>query len=379
MSRRDIIYSMSKTSIQDNFIHFFPPPKFLQMQAVGLDITDHRIRFLEFEKKGNGLIVKRYGEAHIATGIIVSGRLKRPKELNNILISFAKKYELEFVRVSLPEERAYLVKMEIPKVEEKNIRDTIAFQLEEYVPVPAQEAVFDYKTLGTSKLQNGYLDVAVSVFSQKEVDEYVDMFRGTGIKPISFEIDAQAIARAVIPKEKKGTYMVLDFGSTRTGIFIVSEGIVRFTSTIEIGSSMITRALEKQFSISTKEAEIMKNEKVIAKSSEGEEFFNAIVSSISILRDEINKLFIYWHTHIETDDNTKIEQIFMSGGGANLKGLSGYLSASMRIKVVIANPWINVNSFDNYIPEIPRNLALGYTSVIGLALTDKIKDKHYSV
>ena len=205
------------------------------------------------------------------------------------------------------------------------------------------------------------------------------MFRGTGIKPISFEIDAQAIARAVIPKEKKGTYMVLDFGSTRTGIFIVSEGIVRFTSTIEIGSSMITRALEKQFSISTKEAEIMKNEKVIAKSSEGEEFFNAIVSSISILRDEINKLFIYWHTHIETDDNTKIEQIFMSGGGANLKGLSGYLSASMRIKVVIANPWINVNSFDNYIPEIPRNLALGYTSVIGLALTDKIKDKHYSV
>mgnify|MGYP000054785761 CR=1 FL=1 len=85
------------------------------MQAVGLDITDHRIRFLEFEKKGNGLIVKRYGEAHIATGIIVSGRLKRPKELNNILISFAKKYELEFVRVSLPEERAYLVKMEISK------------------------------------------------------------------------------------------------------------------------------------------------------------------------------------------------------------------------------------------------------------------------
>jgi len=350
------------------------------MPAAGLDITDHRVRFLEFVRGNKGLVVQRYGEMKIPTGVIVAGRIKRVDELKKILTSFARKYRLEFVRASLPEERAYLVKMHIPNVADEEIRDTIAFQLEEYVPVPAGEAVFDYTVVGDSKEHEGQVEVAVSVLPHKEVAEYVGMFEGTGIKPMSFEIEAQAVARAVIPTGDLGTYMLLDFGGTRTGIFIVSGGVVRFTSTIDVGSDMITRALEKQFSISTEEAERIKNENGVTRRAADQEFFQAVMSSVSILRDEVNKLFVYWHTHREDEDSkkeNKIEKIYISGGGANLKGLSEYLSASLRTKVSVANPWVNVNSFEEYIPSILHRHALGYASVIGLALTSDIECSDY--
>jgi len=360
---------MEHTSTRRTFTDFFPPPKFLQMKSAGLDISDRRIRFLYFKKGNKGMLVGGSGEMEIPPGIIVSGELKKPQEFRKVLRAFHEKYGVEFAHVSLPEERAYIIKMETPDLSGDLLRNSIAFQLEDYVPIPVSEAVFDYSVIKKTEQRKEYVDVAVSVIPQNELKRYVDMFTDTGIMPVSFEIEAQAIARAVLPKGSKGTYMVIDFGDTRMGISIVSGGAVRFTSTVNVGSHAITEAIQKHFSISRDEAYRMKNEKKISKSAGDKEFFQAVLSTISIVRDEINKLYIYWHTHgMKEKGGSKIEKIIMCGGGANLSGLSDYLSASLKIKVEMANPWRNVNSFENYIPEIPFNEALGYTSVIGLAL-----------
>lgn len=360
---------MEHTNTRPAFTDLFPPPKFLQMKSAGLDISDRRIRFLDFKKGRHGLVVGRSGEMQIPEGIIVSGELKKPEEFRKVLRSFHEKYGIEFAHVSLPEERAYMIKMETPDISGDELRDSIAFQLEDYVPIPASEAIFDYSVIKKTEQRKGYVDVAVSVISQNELKRYVDMFTDTGIMPVSFEIEAQAIARAVLSKGDKGTYMIIDFGDTRMGISIVSSAAVRFTSTINIGSDTITAAIQKHFSINHEEAYRMKNEKKISKSAGDKKFFQAVLSTISIIRDEINKLYIYWHTHgMKERGGEKIEKIIMCGGGTNLAGLPDYLSASLKIKVEVANPWRNVNSFENYIPEIPSNEALGYASVIGLAL-----------
>ena len=349
--------------------YLFPPPKFLTMPSAGLDISDRRVRFLEFVKGKKGLEVKRFGEMEIPEGIIVSGSIKRPEELHSILSKFREKYNLEFVRVSLPEERAYLVKMEIPNVSMDELRDSIAFRLEDHVPIHANEAVFDYQVIQKSNKKTNNIEVLVSVFAEKEVRGYVDMFDGTGMIPVSFEIEAQAITRAVVPFENKEACMIVDIGRTRTGVSILSDGVVRFTSTIDIGSETITNAVEKSFSVTHEKAEEIKNSKKISKSTADKEFFLATISTLSILQDEINKLYIYWHTYRQGGEKEKkIKKLILCGGGANLKGLEDYLAANLRVKVEIANPWVNVNSFDNYVPDIHFSKALGYTAVIGLAL-----------
>jgi len=360
--------------MQSNVLHTvimrtFPPPRFLEMPSVGLDVTDQRIRFLEFTEKKNELVINRHGDMSIPPGVIVSGEIKRPKELTKLLKKFRRTHNIEFVHVSLPEQRAYLVKITVPDVAVEEVRSAITYQLEEHVPIPPEEVVFDYHVIGPSKQKKGDLDIAVSVLTKKEVNEYVEMFDGTGLRPLSFEIEAQAIARAVVPKTNKGTYVVVDFGGVRTGLSVVNEGIVRFTTTIDVGSDMLTKAIEKLFDISEAEAKKMKNERSIARDEKNRQFTEAVMASLSILRDEINRLFIYWQTHRKEESEGGIEQIYLCGGGANLKGLPEYLSSSLRVPIVVADPWVNVNAFDAYVPEIEKRYALGYTSVIGLALT----------
>ncbi len=346
----------------------FPPPEFLKMQPAGLDISDRRIRFLELRKSKNGLVINRFDSVGIPDGVVVSGEIKKPEELKKILKEFKNKNNIEFVNVSLPEEKAYIEKMDVPDVSGDELRNSIMFQLEEYIPIPASNAVLDYIPLENFKNKK-IKEVIIYVLPKKVVDVYAEMFSGTGIIPTSFEIEAQSLARAVVPTKNTGTTMIVDFGRTRSGISIVKNGILLFTSTAEIGSDMLTKAIEKNFSINKEEAYRMKNERGLTKNKKDEEFFLAVLPTISILRDEINKLFIYWHTHNTSNSGgNKIERIILCGGGSNLRGLTEYLSVSLKVNVVTSDPWVNVNSYDNYIPELKLNEALGYSTAIGLAL-----------
>jgi len=355
---------------EKKIINSFPPPRFLKMPAAGLDISDRKVRFLELKKSKNGLIISRFDEVDIPEGVIVSGELKKPDELKKILKGFRDKNNIEFVNISLPEEKAYIEKMEVPNVSGDELRNSIVFQLEEYVPIPSSEAVLDYITLTKSNTVNKGKEVMVYVLPKEVAQTYADIFLGTGIIPSSFEMEAHSLGRSVIPKENTETVMIVDFGRARTGIFIVDSGVPLFTSTVDVGSDMLTKAIEKNFSISPKEAYEIKNKKGLTKNKNDEEFFRAVLPTISILRDEVNKLFIYWHTHniVKGREDKKIKKIILCGGGSNLKGLTEYLSVSLKTKVTLVDPWVNVNSYDNYIPELHLNDSLGYSTAIGLAL-----------
>ena len=165
--------------------------------------------------------------------------------------------------------------------------------------------------------------------------------------------------------------MIVDFGQKRTGIFVVSGGIVMFTSTIDIGGLILTNMIAKSFKITFEEAEKMKRKYGLERNTENRELFSVILNNISILRDETMKHFIYWHTHKEGDkDHPQIKKIILCGGDSNLIGLAEYFSVSTKNTVEMANVWINITNTEKYVPEIEFEQSLSYAAALGLALGD---------
>ncbi len=355
---------------QSIFLKLFPPPRFLSTPAVGLDISDESIHFVELLPFGEGYMIKKFGEKKIPEKVIESGEIKKPKELINILASLLKnEFSSNVVNVSLPEQRAYLLKMRSPHVNKKEIRNNLELQLEDNVPIPAVEAVFDYDLIEVNKKES-YIEVSLSVLPSKVVENYVDIIESAGFSPLSFEIAAQSIARCVIPEGDEGTFMIIDFGRVRTGISIVNKGVTLFTSTVEIGGVALTRAIKRALSVSMEEAEEIKKEKGITGHDKNSELFLTMMSIIGVLKDEANKHYVYWHTHKDSygEKRPAIEKIILCGGDSNLSGLSDYLSTGIHIPVELANGMVNVNSFEQYIPEMPFVDSLRFTTAIGLAL-----------
>ena len=187
---------------KDSFNRFFPVPKFLTLPSFGLDISDESIKFIEFVRAKNGIKVNRYGEKKIPPGIIESGKIKDRARLHDVLISLREEEGIKSVRVSLPEEQVYLFNLKLEKGGLENVSE-------------------DDQSL---KLQ-------VAAIPKSVIDGYLSVFKDSGMSAKSFELEAQSIARAVIKRGDMGTYMIVDFGKKRTGIFIISNGIAIFTST----------------------------------------------------------------------------------------------------------------------------------------------------
>lgn len=360
---------MFKNSFSRFFLRFFPPPKFLVTPSFGIDISDESLKYVELIVTRDGIRMGKYGERKISPGIIESGKIKNLVKLKDVLTALSKEMGIKFVRVSLPEEQVYLFRLRLGKAGLKSPREGIELALEEHIPITAEDAIFDYDLIEEDKES---LEVQVAAISKNVIENYISVFRDSFISIQSLELEAQAISRAVIKKGDLETYMIVDFGQTRTGIFIVSRGVVTFTSTLDIGGMSLNNMIMKNFNVSLEEANKMKRQYGLSRNVENREIFSVLLNSVSVLRDEIDKHFLYWNTHKDEEgkDHPKIKKIILCGGDSNLIGLADYISISMKSEVAMADVWINIAEKGKYVPEINFNQSLTFAAALGLALGD---------
>lgn len=366
----DTILMMFKNSFDKFFFRFFPIPSFFVVPSFGLDISDQSLKFVELLTTNNGIKMGRHGEHSIPPGIIESGKIKDSKRMEEILLALRKKEGLKSVRVSLPEEQMYLFRLRLDKANIVNVREAIELSLEEHIPISAEDAIFDYELLNEDEKE---IELQIAAIPKNIIENYLSIFQHSGILVQSFELEAQAISRAVIQKGDMDTYMIVDFGQTRTGIFIVSRGVVIFTSTLDdMGGVILNNMIAKNFNISFEEANKMKQKYGLQRNTPNKEIFAVLLNSVSILRDEIAKDFFYWQTHKDEEgkNNPPIKKIILCGGDSNLIGLSEYLSVSIKSPVGLANAWTNILDTKKNIPEISFTQALSYATALGLALGD---------
>ncbi len=354
------------------FQNIFPTPSFLSMPGVGIDISDQSLKFVELKQSGTGLVLHRYGNERIPDGVVVSGKIQDRSKLESILRTLRQKNNFDFVRISMPEEQVYLFTLQVPVVGE-GLREAIELSLEEHVPISALDAIFDFDII--KKTAHDTL-VDVSVISREIAESYMGVFKAAGFTPLSLELEAAAIARSVVRKGDTGTYLVMDMGERRTGVAIVSQNCVHFATTVDIGGATLTEIVAKSFSLSLEEAEQMKKDSGLLRTPQNRELFSTLLSPLSILRDEINKQYVYWHTHPDEAGNErpKIEKLILCGGDANLRGIVDYFSTSLRVPTEYANPWVNIQSLDSYIPPLSFGESLSYTTALGLALRNFIHE-----
>ena len=285
----------------------------------GLEISDDAIRCLQYKLTIHGQEILKSDEVSVPAGLIQGGDMKDEKIITELLTTFVKKNKLKYVSVSVPEEKAYLFQTDVVGVNTKDIAQNIEFKLEENVPLSARDAVF-YFDIMPIEATGGVLRASVSVVPKTYIEKQIEYLQSVGLSPVAFEVAPKSIARVALNNEPNKTSMVVHFMNEKTGIYIVSGGVVCFTSTI-VSSSPIS--------------------------------------------DEINHTFEYWKS--KTD--AKIDEIVLCGKGA-LKYESGLMNTISveKCPVVVANTWRNAFDIDKYVPHMSRDESLDYIIVAGLAL-----------
>lgn len=338
-----------------SFFDFFPAPSFLQMPSLGFSIADSAIRFVQFDTEKEQTVLKKYGEVPLPEGIVSSGQIEQPEELIKLVSEFKKKYDIKYVRSTLPEEKAYLFTAWIPKVEDNEIRSSIEFIIEENVPLMVSESVFDYEIIdNTDNAKRNSIEVAVSVLPTEAVSMYHDVLSSAGLTPVHYAIESQALSKAIVPMGSPGPFLIVHLCRAKMGFYIVYGGTVNFTSTITISP--------------------------VNGDPFGENSGRPIEDVYPPIRDvteEIKKIFIYWRSQSDKFGikDSEIKKCFICGIFGNTPGIEDYIEKEINIPTEIGNVWTNAFSLDDFVPDIPKDQSLGFATSIGLAIP-KIIRKH---
>lgn len=350
-----------------SLLSVFPVPAFLEMQAAALDISDNSVKVLSLEQKGGVYSIGSYSSYDLPTGVIEGGHIKNKDSARPALHDAQQAHKLSLVNTSLPEERSYLFTMTVEDGESRSVRENIEFHLAENVPLEPERAVFDYEVFQEyTKKGRIFKEVSVSAASREVSENYTELVKEAGMQPLRMPMEAQATARAVVPRGDGAAYMVIDFGKTRTGVSIVSGGVTRFTSSVDIGGEKLTSILAKELQIAENEAEKVKREQGIA----GGQAQEKLKEPLTKLIEEIDRNAHYWHSRIDEsgERSKKITSIILCGGSSLLPGFQRFLRDKLSADVQLANVWVNTPFAPHVVPDITFEESLGYATTVGLAL-----------
>jgi len=303
----------------------------MAMRFAGLEISDDAIRCLEYAPTAHGRVVRKFDEVALPDGTVSGGDIKNEAILIDLLKKFGEKNNLSYVNVSVPEEKAYLFQTDVVGEKTKDIAQNIEFKLEENVPLSAKDAVF-YFDIMPLKVTGGILRASVSVVPKTYIEKQISLLHSVGMLPIAFEIVPKSIARVALTNDPKKTGVVVHIMKKKTGIYVVSGGVVCFTSTASWGS--------------------------MTENSNARD-------EMSILSREIMHTVEYW----SSKSGAHIDSIVLVGEKA--VEYSPRLAVAIEYEncsVTVANAWLNVFDLNEYIPPMSRPISLEYVVAAGLAL-----------
>lgn len=357
--------------------------KFLSLkeEVFGLDINDLSLKIVKLTKKRKGFALTSFNEVKIAPGIVEEGVIKDEAALVKIIKSAlstikGKKIKTRYVIASLPEEKSFLQVIQMPKMDEKELKLAVPLEAENYIPMPIDEVYLDFRVIPSIKDYFNHIEVLIVAIPQKIVNSYVSCFKKSGLTPMVLEVESEAIARALVKREAHSSLLVLvDFGEDNTVFVVFSGNSVRFTCSIPISSQLLTKAIAESLKIDFHEAEKLKIEygltgkKTSRPSSAAEKVSHIITPILEDLTGQIKKYLRFYRDHSSYEyllPDGKTEKILLCGGGAELKGLADFMSKNLEIAVELGDPLVNFSS------KKPKNITkknpISLTTAIGLAL-----------
>lgn len=327
----------SLKKIGNRVSHSFPASSYLSLDPIAIDISPDAVRVVKLERKSRGYFPKVYKQVKFKRIHGLSSDSISPEDREDILKvlqRLKKQLKLKYVVVSLPEEKNYIYRTDLPYESITDIASAIRYGLEEHVPLSVDDVNFDYDILN---IKGKKLDVVVSVFPKSFIKIYTDILKEAGLFPLSFQSESVALSNAVIKEGDKDLYLVIRMMRDRVNVSVTEGGAVQYTSTIHISGDEVSGDINS--------------------------------SAAKELSQELNKVLIYWFTsRKDAKEQHKIEKGVIVGSQAMTSNLVDFLEDNLKIDIEIGNVWANCFNSEKYTPSIPQENALDYAVANGLAL-----------
>lgn len=312
---------------------YFPPEKFLNPPHIGISFSDSNIKAVLFDKTSSDPDLKSV-IVPVEKGSIVAGSIINASDVTKKLSVIKESFNTPFVFFAIPDELTYVFPVSVPVSARIDATESVAFTIEENVPLALADTVFDFVPVKIAKAESEYkASFVVAACAKGEIEKFVKIIYDGGFEPVGCIHESQAIANALTPKWFLGKLSIVHARGDRVGIYLVKNSVVHF-STLR---SILDGGYEQQF------------------------------------LDEYEK-FLEYCSKYDTDKEMPIESVFVCGEFEYAKKIVEALSESKNRagKIKLSNVWTNVLEIEKDTPNISFENSLNLAGSVGAVLSDVV-------
>lgn len=339
--------------------------------TVGIDLGSNTIKVIELVKLNNNKykLLTSGLTASPPGGLLSESTIEQEAVAQAVkkLIRDAKISTNE-VRVALPESQVFTFVIETPALSERELASSIQWEAEQYIPVPIDEVVLDWRILVQGKKENEKNQVLLVGAPKRVIEKYQRVLELSGLSPLSLETELIAASRALsasVPQLK--TLMIINMGAGTTDFSILNEGVLLFTRSIATGGIAFTRAIKQDLQLEEGQAEEYKKTYGLEEDKLEGKVASALKPLIKSIVSEMQKGIGFFN---EKFPNGKIDVALLSGGSSLLPGLVGFFAKELGIETQVGNPFTLVEIDTKTASNFTLAQSSIYTVATGLAMTE---------
>ena len=357
-----------KTTKTSNYFHDKP--------VFGLDIGHGSIKVMQLESatpigsagKNRKPKVIGYGFTTFDKAAQEDGVVVQPEVIAKAayeLFSGGLKGDITTRRVALaiPAYRTFTRSLQVPRLQGKELQEAVELEAEQYISMPLDELYLDYEIVRQTQDETELFVVAVP---RKIVDSYIDLAQVMGLEPVLIEPTLSSSGRLFsIEDSGDEAAFIIDFGSLSSDISIYDKHTI-VTGTAQGGGASFTNAIVQDLKVTPEEAGLIKTRYGLSASKRQLEIIASLNPVLGQITKEVRRMLRYYEERYGGD--RPINQIITLGGGANMPGLSDYLTDNLRMAVRHADPWFYLDYKHLESPsDADRPM---YATVTGLSLVN---------
>lgn len=317
--------------------------------VVALDLGSSAIAAVEVTTTRERVSLANANVEPVPTGLIRDGEIQEPDELADFVRRVWKSggFSGRRVRLGIANQRVMVRVIDLPLLVDQRERNAaIAYEAQEHIPIPLDQAVMDFQPIGQFTADGGERERLVVVAAPREmIDQLVRVVRRARLQPVGIDLEAFAILRALMPPPSvldegspdTDAQVVVHVGAEVTHVIVSVDRNCHFTRQVTFGGAALTRAIAQRMECSADQAEALKITCGLLGDPIGEwdadtiaEVQHALAVAARPLVREIVRSLDYYRSQPFA---RRIDRVVLSGGTALCLGLDRYLQQGLGMPV----------------------------------------------
>ncbi|MEP7055026.1 MAG: type IV pilus assembly protein PilM [Actinomycetota bacterium] len=316
--------------------------------AVGLDIGTSGVRAAELSTSRGSSVLERFGQVALPVGAVRDGEVVDVDTVTKALKQLwtSARFSTKKVVLGVANQRVIVRQVDLPWLPPSEMRRSLPFQVQDYIPIPVDQAVLDFHPLEEFTNESGgrMLRMLLVAADRDMVNGALRAVQQAGLTPAMVDLTPFALLRSLTQVGVRGNDAEADayvnVGASITNIVVHQGGVPRFVRILVMGGNDITDSVAERLGVPNDEAEAIKAQVGMISTGESPHPAGRVIEqSGSQWVEEVRGSLDYYGAQ---PGAARLNRIVLTGGGSQLQGLAERLSNATRLPVEPASPFASL-------------------------------------